>query len=106
MDGTKNQIGNSEYGISKSDVTLVLESWQQLSMEWHSDTQGQEPVVHWVTRGPAGFVRVHTTGYLTVVLHTNFAPTNIRASPHLALGHLLVLRGVHNGLTKPSRHKK
>ena len=28
----KNQIGNSECGISNSDVTLLLESWQQLSM--------------------------------------------------------------------------
>ena len=35
--------------------------------------------MHWVTRGPAGFLRVHTTDYLTVVLHTNFAPTSIRA---------------------------
>ena len=48
-------------------------------MELHSDTQRQEPVVYWVTRGPAGFVRVHTTDYLTAEIHTNFAPTSIRA---------------------------
>ena len=32
-----------------------------------------------VTRGPAGFVRVYTTDYLTAEIYTNFAPTSIRA---------------------------
>ena len=28
---------------------------------------------------PLGFVRVYTTDYLTAEIHTNFAPTSIRA---------------------------
>ena len=28
-----------------------------------------------VTRGPAGFVRVYTTDHLTAEIHTNFAPS-------------------------------
>ena len=53
-----------------------------------------------VTRGPAGFVRVYTTDYLTAEIHTNFAPTcheHLRlaldgVAPHLVLGHLRILR--------------
>ena len=34
---------------------------------------------YWVTRGPAGLVRVYTADYLAAALHTNIAPTSIRA---------------------------
>ena len=57
--------------------------------------------MHWVTRGPAGFVGVHTTDYLTVVLgiptHKLRAHEHLRlalygVAPRLVLEHLRVLR--------------
>ena len=78
---------------------LLFQAYRRVHMAVTVE-HGMEPVVHRVTRGPAGFVSVYTTDYLTAVLHTNFAPTGIRAwrcmrsAPvySLVLGHLRVLR--------------
>ena len=69
-------------------------------MEWHSDIHAGVGTRRALGNARAcGFVKVYTTDYLTVVLHTNFTPTSICAwrcmgSPPVSscVGHLRVLR--------------